>query len=135
MEDYRIDAYPDIDTGKYKEIEVPISTIIGPDNRYGQPVDWKYVKKELKSTREITVHGFTRGKEIRKVYDVTYLRRMPFEDFKYTWPAGTILLVKRVYVRRGNPEYDSVTFSAQTGKYKGKTFWANMDDVNYLEFE
>jgi hypothetical protein len=72
---------------------------------------------------------------IKRIYMVKYLYRLVADDFKYTFPAGTILLVKRIYIRRGSPEYDSVSFSAQNGPAKGKTFWANLDDVNYMEFK
>lgn len=55
-----------------------------------------------------------------------------------TFPKGTQLKVKRIYVRQGKEEYDSVTFSivkhTVIKKLKGK-FWCKLNDVNKLEFD
>ena len=55
---------------------------------------------------------------------------------RVTAPAGTILTVRRIYVRQGRGEYDSVTFSCPKGsspnkKFQGK-FWARLEDVNKM---
>ncbi len=48
-----------------------------------------------------------------------------------TLPKGTILSVDRIYIRKGNKEYDSVSFRVLKGS-PGPTgrFWAKLDEVN-----
>jgi hypothetical protein len=59
-----------------------------------------------------------------------------------TLPAGTVLRVDRIYIRKGKSEWDSVTFVVAehpTVKAKGfqgaGRFWAKLVDVNDIEFE
>jgi len=53
-----------------------------------------------------------------------------------TLPEGTILTVSRIYIRQGNKDFDSVTFSVKAIinniKVKGR-FWAKLCDVNKME--
>jgi len=48
---------------------------------------------------------------------------------------GTTLRVDRIYVRKGNSDYSSLTFIIKNGPYRGARFWAKLDDVNTLTFE
>jgi hypothetical protein len=49
------------------------------------------------------------------------------------FPIGTVLKVDRIYIRKGNDSYNSVTFFLIDGKKKGrKRFWAKLDDVNRI---
>lgn len=50
-----------------------------------------------------------------------------------TLPAGTLLIVRRYYIRQGMTNFDSVTFSAKIGK-KQHRFWAKLADANKIEF-
>lgn len=61
-------------------------------------------------------------------------------------PAGTILTVDRIYIRKGKSEWDSVTFwvkgpvpgdenRPQNQKLKGARFWAKLEHVNEIEYE
>jgi hypothetical protein len=70
-----------------------------------------------------------------------------------TLPAGTILVMDRIYIRQGQSKFDSVTFYAKeipnlqdqsipaacrafTKKPKGKArFWVKLADANQIEFE
>lgn len=55
---------------------------------------------------------------------------------KVTLPAGTELGIDRIYIRRGNKEFDSITFNLLGVKGKGRVrFWAKLGDVNTIEFE
>lgn len=54
--------------------------------------------------------------------------------FPCTLPAGTVLTVQRIYIRSGVSGYSSITFSATTGKIKGR-FWVSLTDANRIEFE
>lgn len=65
---------------------------------------------------------------------------LPYETV--TLPAGTVLKVDRVYIRKGNAEFSSITFiitkdsgAAVDKKLHGKRFWAKLPEVNTIEFE
>ncbi len=45
-------------------------------------------------------------------------------------PAGTVLMVDRIYIRQGREDWSSVTFKVPKGR-----FWAKLDEVNNMEFE
>jgi hypothetical protein len=53
----------------------------------------------------------------------------------YTLPAGTVLKVDRIYIRKGKgmSDYSSVTFYATIGKKKYR-FWSKLADVNNIKF-
>ena len=63
----------------------------------------------------------------------------------HTFPAKSVLIVDRIYIRQGQDDFDSVTFRAkyyhssqQTGfgkKGKMVRFWAKLDDVNTMQVE
>lgn len=63
----------------------------------------------------------------------TSRRRVPIEPGDYTWPAGTTLVVDRIYIRKGNEEFSSVTFITRV-KGKQVRFFAHLDDVNRIVF-
>jgi hypothetical protein len=48
-----------------------------------------------------------------------------------TLPAGTVLQVDRIYIRKGNEEFSSLTFRV-VGK-RNQRFWAKLSDVNQIE--
>lgn len=63
----------------------------------------------------------------------TYNRqRKPNDPGSYAFPAGTNLEVDRIYVRKGNEEFSSVTFKTHVGN-KVLRFFAKLDDVNRIE--
>lgn len=66
-------------------------------------------------------------------HDQWYAQRMLSEP--YTWPAGTVLSIDRIYIKNGLTDYNSVTFRLVDKKRKGIRFWAKLDDVNKLQFE
>ena len=49
-----------------------------------------------------------------------------------TLPAGTVLTVRRYYIRLGQAAFDSVTFSAKIGK-KSHRFWVKLADANSIQ--
>ena len=57
-----------------------------------------------------------------------------------TLPAGTVLTVDRIYIRRGVSEYSSLTFNLISTTHPAlnvrgrKRFWAKLEDVNRIEF-
>lgn len=59
-------------------------------------------------------------------------RRIPIDPGSYTFPAGTSLEVDRIYVRKGNEEFSSVTFKTRV-KGRQIRFFAKLDDINRME--
>jgi hypothetical protein len=61
-------------------------------------------------------------------------RHLEWMDFQL--PTDTILKVDRIYIKKGSPEYNSITFYIETTecpelkKKKGLRFWAKIADVN-----
>lgn len=53
---------------------------------------------------------------------------------KFTFPAETILTVERIYIRKGQEDYDSMSFRTRLNN-KSVRFWAKLSDVNNIEFE
>lgn len=54
--------------------------------------------------------------------------------------AGTVLAVKKIYIRSGKKEFDSITFGIRSmeglpKKHRQLTFWAKLADVNEVECE
>lgn len=70
-------------------------------------------------------------------------QRIDAKPTRVTLPAGTELGIDRIYIRRGNKEFDSITFNllgvpTQKLRYGAKTrvrFWAKLAAVNTIEFE
>lgn len=76
---------------------------------------------------------------------------LPVESGRYmnlchplTIPAGAALTIDRIFIRRGAPDFDSVTFWLKVQKRspitingnlvkKSVRFWAKLDDVNRIE--
>jgi hypothetical protein len=56
-----------------------------------------------------------------------------------TFPAGTILRMERIYIRKGSKEYDSVTFVVESTSLYDSTkrprFWAKLADANRIVME
>lgn len=53
-----------------------------------------------------------------------------------TLPKETIIKVDRIYVKKGNSAYDSVTMYASIPGNKGKVrFWVKLIDFNQIEAE
>lgn len=56
---------------------------------------------------------------------------------RFRLSRGTVLVVDRIYIRRGAKDYDSVTFKLMStpvpGFPKRVRFWAKLDDVNRME--
>jgi hypothetical protein len=79
-------------------------------------------------------------------------KKIAVKELEVTIPAGTILAVDRIYIRKGASDYSSITFYAKelgevmvqgrrwfgTSKPKKKKalrFWAKLEDCNKIKFE
>ena len=57
---------------------------------------------------------------------------------KVTFPKGTKLKVDRIYIRKGNSEYSSLSFRISYHENKNllkKRFWAKLEDVNSMNID
>lgn len=85
-----------------------------------------------------------RNKAIFDLYNVPYNDNAYYtrgQQFgRVILPAGTVLKVDRIYIRKGSPDYDSLSFyivkSPVLQNKKGKCrFFAKLIDVNQIEYE
>jgi len=84
-----------------------------------QDSNWEAYQKFAAQQRELE------SKERGKFYSVTI-------------PAGTLLEVDRIYIRKGANDFSSVTFKWVKGEGKNKKtlrFWAKLEDINNIECE
>lgn len=65
-----------------------------------------------------------------------------FQETGLSWrefviPEKTVLTIDRIYIRKGQQEFDSVSFTIPKCKAfpKRTRFWAKLDDVNNIHFE
>lgn len=49
--------------------------------------------------------------------------------------AGTQIKLDRIYVRKGQKDYSSLSFHIVSGKFKSSRFWAKLSDCNEVEFD
>lgn len=49
--------------------------------------------------------------------------------------AGTNIKLDRIYVRKGQKDYSSLSFHIVNGMFKGSRFWAKLSDCNNIEFD
>jgi len=84
-----------------------------------------------------TLHAEHRNHALWKLYDPELKDYHGDSTMVIRFPAGTHMKVARIYIRNGQKDYDSVTFSVikcpaktpEGKKIKGR-FWAKLHDVN-----
>jgi hypothetical protein len=70
-----------------------------------------------------------------------YLNLSDVKTKAVKFSAGDILKVDRIFIRKGAPEFDSISFyvefpkEAGQKKRKGFLFWAKLSEVNTIECE
>lgn len=103
----------------------------------------KACKEAESACPEYVKHDFD-----RKMY-IEACKRVGLETIPVTLPAGTILAIDRIYIRKGSKDFSSITFFAKnlgkvvtTNRYstKAKTktafrFWSKLHDCNKIMFE
>lgn len=57
------------------------------------------------------------------------------KTYSVTFNTGTELKIDRIYIRKGNKEYSSISFWIKNGPYKGARFWAKLSEVNQIVFK
>jgi hypothetical protein len=76
------------------------------------------------------------------------IEKLIIPELIINFPVGTILKVDRIYIRKGNKEYSSITFHAknieiengyckisQKKKVKAFRFWAKLSECNNIQFD
>ncbi len=92
--------------------------------------DWSFALKH--EWRNHALHE--RFKTPQQTYDMKTKTYGP--DPIVTLPAGTVLKLDRIYVRKGVGDYDSLTFYiVPKPKEKGGRFFASLGDCNKMEYE
>jgi len=85
--------------------------------------------------------GFVEAAVPRKTKRVSYYDKI---SYPVTLPAGAVLKVERVFIRRGISDFDSVTFILQGKKHPielangraikaNKRFWVKLPDANQID--
>lgn len=58
------------------------------------------------------------------------------ESLTLTLDPGTELIVSRIFIRKGSPGYNSVTFTGKVSKWgvtRTVRFWVSLDDANNIK--
>lgn len=66
----------------------------------------------------------------------TYSYGSSSDSTEVTLPKGTVIKVDRIYVKKGNSAYDSVTvYATIEGEKRKRRFWVKLNDFNQIEGE
>lgn len=101
--------------------------------------DWKFIlqRESRNSTLFESLMGYNYWDEKQEM-------AMSWSEFDktdpviVTLPIGTVLKVRRIYIRQGSADYNSVTFSVRKSpdkRIEKKMFWAKLYHVNELDCE
>lgn len=97
--------------------------------------DWTFrLFIEYRNNKLLDRMGFDNNR-LCQLFNVTSSYYVPSDKFiVVTFPAGIELSVDRVYIKRGQQAFDSVTFRVKFPDIKGGfRFWAKLSDVNKIE--
>lgn len=155
--------------GYYIQLNLLVNESVVPKIR---PVDYKVDYPDLKDPRFRTFFGGINYTEYNKACDeaknscpeyVKYqadslewydnIKKHGTPTVSVTLPAGTLLKIDRIYIRKGSSDFSSITFyakglgevmvssnrwtvnSLKTTKRKAQRFWAKLADCNQIQFE
>ena len=96
--------------------------------------DWSFSLED--EYRNDTLYDFLTGKP--RARDWTRWQSRPGGAINGNLPAGTVLTVDRIYIKKGRADYNSITFMVKKTPFykKGKLrFWVKLKDANEIEFE
>ena len=155
--------------GYYIQMSLLVNESVVPKIR---PVDYKVDYPDLKDPKFRTFFGGINYTEYNKACDeaknscpeyVKYqadslewydnIKKHGTPTVSVTLPAGTLLKIDRIYIRKGSSDFSSITFyakglgevmvssnrwtvnSLKTTKRKAQRFWAKLADCNQIQFE
>jgi hypothetical protein len=104
---------------------------------------------QLTNEWTFTVHDEQRNKTLGQYQDCPSVFSLHWQSHnkkmgKFTMPAGTILVVERVFIRDKLQDFDSLTFGVESttavidpsiAKPKRVRFWAKLNECNDIEFD
>lgn len=101
--------------------------------------DWTFTLHNEHRNETLAAHmGKAFPRDAKGFYD-------PKSTLTVTLPAGAKLCVERIYIRKGQDNFNSVTFTIRDAhvsmpKWRGTMrrvvrFWAKLADANQIEFE
>lgn len=93
----------------------------GENWREDKPLNAPILFSSRKLISEIVLKRGTEKEWVEREYSYHYI---------YSLPKDTVLIVDRIYIRKGNSDYSSVSFKIKGTK---KRFWAKLEDVNMIE--
>jgi hypothetical protein len=102
--------------------------------------DWKFTlhdERRNSSLKQLIEYSQSKFEVEDSIFDILTDDTKKKEDkIQCVLPVGTILTVRRIYIRQGAKSYDSVTFSIHScpDKIKGR-FWVKLYDANTIECE
>lgn len=81
---------------------------------------------------EFTLHPESRNESLIKALGFKFDYRTT-KPIAAILPATTLLAIDRIYIRKGQVGYSSISFIIKNGAFQGKRFWAKLKDVNEIE--
>ena len=91
--------------------------------------DWRF-QMTIERRNDVVTQYFLKLESFRNSRDG--------EKFEIIIPAGTVLTIDRIYIRKGVSDFSSITFYIYESIYKDlkkARFWASLTDVNKIEYE
>lgn len=134
--DYKID-YPDLKDPRFRK-------------HFGE-IDRNAYYKECDEARNSCPEYVKYQADSTEWYD--NIKKHGTPTVSVTLPAGTLLKIDRIYIRKGSSDFSSITFyakglgevmvssnrwtvnSLKTTKRKAQRFWAKLADCNQIQFE
>jgi hypothetical protein len=89
---------------------------------------WNQIQEIFKQGRQINDWDTSRR------YYRAHIEPLTNHPYYYEFPVGTILEIDRIYIRKGTPEFNSVTFKTKINN-KTYRFWVKLDNANKIEFK
>ncbi len=102
----------------------------------GEPIvltqDWTFTLNREYRNASLWFHET--GKDI----SASYIRDSSIPDeITVTLPAGTVLSMSRIYIKKGQSDFDSVTFIVKKSPFPRKgliRFWVKLKETRNVEF-
>lgn len=83
---------------------------------------------------EFQLHSEYRNFDTIKFFHNVTSNYRDTQSYKTILPIDTILIIDRIYIRKGADDFSSVTFKYTLPTGESGRFWAKLNDVNNIEF-
>ncbi len=110
-----------------------LATVRGPDTPTLQIVSLSLLQQSFPNTRPDCLGRHTFSINFNNIRGWLSENTLGVDSISITLPENTELSIDRIYIRKGNKDYSSVTFWAKLPNQKKKVrFWAKLVDVNKM---